>query len=96
LGFFVNEDGTSGAMPRNPADWTDEQRAIATLGVNGDANLLTLAHPLGTRADNFQVEGADKVEDNGWNWNLVPHTTDDRGVVTITTNAPALMLRLRY
>lgn len=96
LGFFVNADGTSGSMSHNPSYWTDEQRTIAALSVNGAANVLTLLHPLGTHADNFHIEGAVKVEDTGWNWSIIPHTTDENGVITIYTNVPALMLRLHY
>lgn len=96
LGFFVNADGTSGSMTHNPSDWTDEQRTIAALRFNGAVNELTLLHPLGTHADNFHIEGADKVEDNGWNWSIIPHATDVNGVITISTNVPALMLRLNY
>ena len=96
LGFFVNADGTSGSMTHNPSDWTDEQRTIAALRVNGEAKVLTLNHPLGTHAENFHIEGADKVEENKWNWSTIPHATDMNGVITIYTNVPALMLRLQY
>ena len=96
LGFFVNADGTSGSMTHNPSEWTDEQRTIAAFGVNGATNVLTLLHPLGTHADNFHIEGADKVEDNCWNWSIIPHATDENGVITIHTNVPALIFRLHY
>jgi Beta helix repeat len=96
LGFFVNADGPSGSMSDNPSDWTDEQRGISALLHFGDANMLVLTHPLGTLSDHFSIEGADKVEENGWNWSIIPHTTDDNGVITIYTNVPALMLRLHY
>lgn len=47
LGHFVSADGTAGSMTRNPSDWADEQRTIASLHCNGDANVLILKHPLG-------------------------------------------------
>ena len=96
LGYFVNVDGTSGSMTHNPSDWTDEQRTIAAFSVNGGANVLTLIHPLGSFVENFRIEGADKVEENGWNWSAIPHNADVNGVITIYTNAPSLMLRLHY
>ena len=96
LGYFVNADGTSGSMTHNPSDWEDEQRTITTVSVNGGANVLTLIHPLGSYVDNFRVEGAYKVEESGWNWSPIPHTTDVNGAITIYTNAPCLMLRLHY
>ena len=96
LGFFVNEDGTSGSMSHNPSDWTDEQRTIAALYNFGEANVLTLIRPLGTHADHFYIEGADKVVEHGWNWSIIPHTSDDNGAIIIYPNVPALMLRLHY
>lgn len=96
LGFYVGADGNSGTMALNPADWTEEQRTIAAVSVNGSSNVLTLIHPLGTHADDFHIEGADKVESNAWNWNIISHSTDENGVITIFTNTPALMLRLQY
>ena len=96
LGYFVNADGTSGGMTHNPSDWANEQRTIAAVSVNGGANVLTLMHPLGSFVDNFRIEGADKVEENGWNWSAIPHATDDHGVITIDTHAPSLMLRIQY
>ena len=96
LGYFVNTNGATGSMTHNPSDWTDEQRTISALNVNGEAKVLTLLHPLGTYADGFRIEGADKVEENGWNWSTIPHTTDINGVITIYTNPPTLMLRLHY
>jgi hypothetical protein len=96
LGYFVEENGNSGTMASNPSNWTEEQRSIAEISVTGHVNMLTLIHPLGTHADNFSIEGADKVEDNGWNWRVIPYTVDEQGVVTINTNVPTLMLRLRF
>ena len=96
LGHFVSADGTAGSMTRNPSDCADEQRTIASLHCNGDANVLILKHPLGSLMDGFCIEGADRIEEKAWNWSVLPHTTDINGVITIYTNAPSLMLRLRY
>ena len=96
MGYYVDSDGNSGNLPGDPAAWTEEQRSIAGIGMSDDVYRLTLLHPLGTRTANFQVEGADKVVDDEWNWVPVPHDTDEQGTVTVTTNAPALMLRMRY
>ena len=96
LGYYVDAAGNTGSLPGDPADWTAEQRSIAGIGMSDDVYRLTLLHPLGTRTANFQVEGADKVVDDEWNWAPMPHDTDEQGTVTVTTNAPMLMLRMRY
>ena len=96
LGYFADADGNTGSLSGDPADWTEEQRSIAEIGVVDDIFRLTLLHPLGTRGPNFEVEGADKVVDDEWNWTPMPHDTDEHGTVTVTTNAPMLMLRLRF
>ena len=64
--------------------------------MSDDVYRLILLYPLGTRTANFQVEGADKVVDDEWNWAPIPHDTDEQDTVTVTTNAPALMLRMGY
>ena len=46
--------------------------------------------------EDFRIEGADRVEGNGWNWRAISHTSDGNGIITIYTNAPSLMLRLHY
>jgi hypothetical protein len=96
LGHYVNADGASGRMTHNPAEWPDEQRTIAALRVREGAHALTLTHPLGAFVEDFRIEGADRVEGNGWNWRAISHTSDGNGIITIYTNAPSLMLRLHY
>ena len=96
LGYYMDAAGNAGGLARDPADWTEEQRVISGIDLDGSAYRLTLMRPMGTGTANFQVEGADKIMNDAWNWSPLPHTTDEHGTVTVETNSPALMLRIRF